>query len=137
MPIRSRRWSGFTLIELLVVIAIIALLIGILLPALGRARDAAKATIDLANLRSLGQGLEMYLGYYATLPPVRLPQGMSPPAARRSALLKKPFETNRTSDSERRSSSRRSLPGPMASREPCSRRSPPPTRPFATKPRWR
>ncbi|MFH1747173.1 MAG: prepilin-type N-terminal cleavage/methylation domain-containing protein [Planctomycetota bacterium] len=52
--------SGFTLIELLVVVAIIALLISILLPALGRARDQTKAMKCLSNLRTLGQGCLTY-----------------------------------------------------------------------------
>jgi prepilin-type N-terminal cleavage/methylation domain-containing protein len=51
---------GFTLIELLVVIAIIALLIGILLPALGRAREAARAAKCLANNRSMGLVMTLY-----------------------------------------------------------------------------
>ncbi len=53
---------GFTLIELLVVIAIIALLIGILLPALASARQSARTTLCLSNLRSISQALYLYAG---------------------------------------------------------------------------
>lgn len=51
---------GFTLVELLVVIAITALLLGILLPSLGRARDSARTTACLANTRALGLAWQMY-----------------------------------------------------------------------------
>ncbi len=56
----TTRSTGFTLIELLVVIAIIALLVGILLPALAAARETAKTTKCLVNFKEIGQGFTLY-----------------------------------------------------------------------------
>ncbi len=53
---------GFTLIELLIVIAIIVLLIGLLLPAIGKSRNAARAVICASNMRQVGMGLTNYAG---------------------------------------------------------------------------
>ena len=52
--------KGFTLIELLVVMVIIALLVGLLLPALGSARDMARTTACKNNLRQIGMAMYLY-----------------------------------------------------------------------------
>lgn len=54
--------NAFTLIELLTVVAIIALLIGILVPSLGHARDSAKRVKTKATMKSIGDGLESFVG---------------------------------------------------------------------------
>ena len=59
-----RRGRGFTLIELLVVIAIIALLMGVLMPALSRVRKQAKTAGGLMHLRQWGSIFTMYANDY-------------------------------------------------------------------------
>ena len=66
MTSRCRR--AFTLVELLVVVGLITVLIAILLPVLGKAREAANRAKCAANLRSIGQALTMYTQQYRYYP---------------------------------------------------------------------
>ena len=68
---RSNPRLGFTLIELLVVVAIVAILAAMLLPALGRAKQSAKAAQCSGNLRQIGLALAMYLDEYGRFFPYK------------------------------------------------------------------
>src|SRR5688500_19049555 len=58
---RASGFTGFTLTELLVVVGLVVLLVSLLMPALGQARAAARATGCLSNLRQMGLAWTMYL----------------------------------------------------------------------------
>ena len=72
MKSRSRA-EGFTLIEILVVVSIIGILLGVMLPALGRARDTALQSVSLSNLRQISAGLAAYAGDWNDRQPTLIP----------------------------------------------------------------
>ena len=77
-----KRKAGFTLVELLAVISIIGVLVGLLLPAIQRARESARSTQCKSNLRQIGIAMTRYLdqqGERGTFPTTaRLPRTLNP-----------------------------------------------------------
>jgi prepilin-type N-terminal cleavage/methylation domain-containing protein/prepilin-type processing-associated H-X9-DG protein len=66
-----RRRNGFTLIELIIVVGVIAILAGLLLPALAKAKDRSKAIKCVSNEKQMGVGVDLYIQDYNYYPPGR------------------------------------------------------------------
>jgi prepilin-type N-terminal cleavage/methylation domain-containing protein len=66
---KAQSRAGFTIVELLVVVAVIAVLAGLLLAGVGSARDSARRTTCISNLRQIGHAVRMYIDDYGDRPP--------------------------------------------------------------------
>ena len=85
---RQPQRAAFTLVELLVVIGIITILIGILLPTISGAREAANKTKCLANLRTLGQAMTLYANSSrGWLPNMNAPNTVNDPSGTNEVLV--------------------------------------------------
>ncbi|MHB0999277.1 MAG: prepilin-type N-terminal cleavage/methylation domain-containing protein [Armatimonadota bacterium] len=78
VSLNQRRYDGFTLIELLVVIAIIAILAAILFPVFAAAKEKARQTSCLSNLKQLGLAIQMYVTDNEGYPMSSSPSSVSP-----------------------------------------------------------
>ena len=84
------RRSGMTLVELLVVIAIIGVLVALLLPAVGRARESARRASCLNNLRQLGLASHHHHDVNKKFPiGLRIPRRCERPTDRRHQLIRR------------------------------------------------
>jgi len=80
-----RRRRAFTLVELLVVVGIVGLLVGLLLPAVQKVREAANAARCRSNLRQVGVAVLLFADEFGAFPPARVverPDGVDPPELR-------------------------------------------------------